>query len=216
MLIEHSQGDISINVDPGVTRVGIKLSGGADSAILMYLLGKYKAEERPDLVFVPMTNVCNRKPYNQIYADNIVDFVTKEFGIKFGEHLVIKNVEEEDFQRFHDVNIRMLYDNNIIQTHFMGITSLPPEGAMDMTGTHYIEGLDRTRTVKKPTKEGKSNRPFYNLDKKGIAELYDRFDLTDRLFPITRSCEAYTHDFSHHCGVCWWCRERQWAFGRLE
>jgi 7-cyano-7-deazaguanine synthase in queuosine biosynthesis len=59
-------------------------------------------------------------------------------------------------------------------------------------------------------------RPFANLDKKGIAELYEHFNLMDTLFPITKSCEAKTYDWTTpHCGTCWWCHERQWGFGRL-
>ena len=26
----------------------------------------------------------------------------------------------------------------------------------------------------------------------------------------------FTDDFSHHCGECWWCKERHWGFGRFE
>lgn len=215
MQIETSQGPVVIEVKKDTKRVGIKLSGGADSAVLTYLLAKYKTEERPDIEFMPVTNVCKQKPYNQIHADKVIGFIENRFGFKFREHMVIKNIEEEDFGRFHDHNVDMLYNAKLIDEHFIAITSFPPEGAMDMTGTHYIEGLDRTRNIK-PTKEGRSNRPFYNLDKVGIAELYDRFDLLDDLFPLTRSCEAHTHDFSKHCGSCWWCRERQWAFGRLD
>jgi 7-cyano-7-deazaguanine synthase in queuosine biosynthesis len=57
-------------------------------------------------------------------------------------------------------------------------------------------------------------RPFRNIDKKGIAELYEKFGLLDTLFPITRSCELTTTDFSEHCGTCWFCEERKWGFGR--
>lgn len=215
MLIETSQGPVEIKVWNTTKRVGIKLSGGADSAVLMYLLAKYKVEERPDIEFMPMTNVCKQKPYNEIHAEKVMGFIRERFGVEFREHLVIKNIEEDDFGRFHDLNITMLYDAKLIDEHFIAITSFPPEGAMDMAGTDLIQGLDRNR-IMKPTKEGRSNRPFYNLDKAGIAELYHRFDLMDSLFPLTRSCEAYTQDFSHHCGKCWWCRERRWAFGKLD
>lgn len=215
MIIKHSQGDVSISLEDRVKKVGIKLSGGADSAVLAYLLAKYKKEERPDLHIVPMTNVCKSKPYNEIFALKVIDFVTNEFGVEFGEHVVIKNIALDPFLTYHDHILHMLYGSGLIDEHFIAITSYPPDDGMDMSGTEDISGLDRTRGLK-PTKEDRSNRPFYNLDKKGIAELYHRFGLIDRLFPLTRSCEAHTHDFSHHCGTCWWCRERMWAFGRLD
>ena len=46
--------------------------------------------------------------------------------------------------------------------------------------------------------------------------------IVDELFPLTRSCESEEKGQQmldggpeEHCGKCWWCLERQWAFGRL-
>jgi len=44
--------------------------------------------------------------------------------------------------------------------------------------------------------------------------------LLETLFPVTRSCEWNEHVVGEdpgmeHCGNCWWCHERKWAFGRL-
>lgn len=59
-----------------------------------------------------------------------------------------------------------------------------------------------------------SKRPYYNMDKKGIAKMYEDEGLMDTLFPCTRSCESDTQ-MTGHCGQCWWCEERMWAFGKL-
>jgi hypothetical protein len=56
--------------------------------------------------------------------------------------------------------------------------------------------------------------PLYNHNKKDIAKLYNYFDLEQRLLPVTRSCENDNHT-DGHCGTCWWCHERVWAFGNL-
>ena len=63
--------------------------------------------------------------------------------------------------------------------------------------------------------------PLINIDKQGVKELYEKFGLLDTLYPLTRSCESFTDDFSKHCGeykdeqdVCWFCKERYWGFGR--
>jgi hypothetical protein len=214
MIINTSQGDVEISLDDNIKSVGIKLSGGADSAMLAYLLAVYKKEQRPDLRIVPMTNVCKVKPYNEMFARSVIDFITADIGVEFQEHLVIRNIDLEGFLDYHDKIIEMLYHTGLMDEHFMAITSYPPDGGMDMSGSEEISGLERTREIK-PLREGRAHRPFYNLDKKGVAEIYDQFGLTDRLVPLTRSCEAHTHDFSHHCGTCWWCKERMWAFGRL-
>ena len=60
--------------------------------------------------------------------------------------------------------------------------------------------------------------PFFQINKKGVAKLYDQFGLTRRLFPLTYSCEGpadRTNTHTQHCGKCWWCLERVWAFGFL-
>ena len=56
--------------------------------------------------------------------------------------------------------------------------------------------------------------PFINHNKKHIARLYKALGVEDTLFPVTRSCENDSYPDSH-CGNCWWCYERKWAFGRL-
>jgi 7-cyano-7-deazaguanine synthase in queuosine biosynthesis len=45
--------------------------------------------------------------------------------------------------------------------------------------------------------------------------LYRELAVEQELFPFTRSCETDAHT-TGHCGHCWWCKERLWAFGYLE
>ncbi len=57
--------------------------------------------------------------------------------------------------------------------------------------------------------------PFANLNKKNIAGIYKELGVEKSLFIKTRSCETEDH-YPGHCGKCWWCHERLWAFGYLE
>ena len=57
--------------------------------------------------------------------------------------------------------------------------------------------------------------PLINHNKKSVAKLYKALGVLDTLYPVTRSCETDEHPGSH-CGKCWWCGERKWAFGYLE
>lgn len=54
--------------------------------------------------------------------------------------------------------------------------------------------------------------PFHRIDKKVIAGMYEELNLLETLFPLTRSCEN-NNLLEGHCGECWWCEERLWAFG---
>jgi hypothetical protein len=56
--------------------------------------------------------------------------------------------------------------------------------------------------------------PFTNVDKRGIARMYQDLDLLQSLFPLTRSCVSNSWRYGH-CGACWFCSERQWGFGCL-
>ena len=61
--------------------------------------------------------------------------------------------------------------------------------------------------------------PFFDIDKKQLAELYNQYNITNTLFPLTYSCEGsaeLTNTHTQHCEKCWWCEERYWAFGRYE
>ena len=70
--------------------------------------------------------------------------------------------------------------------------------------------------------------PFVQKDKRdGTAALYQRMGVTDELLPLTYSCENEKQEEKikldvvngyqeySHCGKCWFCLERSYAFGRL-
>lgn len=226
MFIKNSQQDIEFNIPDTLSNIGIKISGGADSAILCYILAKYKAEERPDINIHPMTAVNILKPYQLIFSKRVIEFCESEFNIKFSEHHTLDPVMEGP--ALADAQNKLLYglyDSKIIDCHAVGITANPLN---DETTAHLFENPELRDTerdrdgILKQTEFSKANnpfksfRPFANIDKKGIAELYEQFGLLDTLFPLTKSCEGFTSSWdSPHCGKCWWCQERQWGFGRL-
>lgn len=219
MIIDHSQDIIKIEIPDQIINVGVRISGGVDSAILTYLLGKYKSEERPDINLIPITLFRRSKPFNQVFAEKVLRFVEKEFNIIFNSHYIVGNtLDLVDQSEATTKLLNMLYREEVIQIHFVGITSTPLNTVKGLTDDlDHITGLDRSPQKIKPKIQGVSYRPLYNIDKKGVAELYNKFNLTDRLFPLTRSCEeSYPKDFDVHCGECWWCRERFWAFGRYK
>lgn len=225
-----SKSTVVIDVPEPYANVGIKMSGGADSSLLCYLLCKYKLEHRPDIKLFPITAVNKVKPYQYHYARKVIEFCENEFSIKFEEHTTSEPVEGNAVLiREQEQLVDKLYSNKKIDCHFTGITSNPPMEICEQFTQQYPH-LTRP-TERDPTSKLKDTvlgvsfiypspitfRPFANTDKRGIAELYKMFDLTDRLFPITKSCEFKTTDVDAlHCGdKCWFCLERHWGFGRL-
>jgi tRNA(Ile)-lysidine synthase TilS/MesJ len=68
-------------------------------------------------------------------------------------------------------------------------------------------------------------RPFIHADKKLVYDVYKYFGMLEELYPLTYSCETRyqehrfnikeQHDWKH-CGYCFFCAERLYAFGKLE
>jgi hypothetical protein len=216
--VETSQGEIIIDVPEKYSKVGIKISVGADSAILSYMLALYKRDVR-DIDLIPFTAINAAKPYQHIFAHRVIGFIEKQVGVQFYIHqikpeLVNPDTYAEELTEY----TRLLRNNGIIQTHFTGITENPDADVKLVLDNGWDGMADREKSLGiKPIKRKNSYVPFANVNKKAIAELYNYYGLTDTLFPITRSCESRkTHFTQPHCGKCWWCVERKWAFGRLD
>lgn len=228
MIVPISQGDIIIDItvmntppfDRVINKVGIRLSGGADSAILAYMLAIYKRDYRPHLTLHPVTCVNDQKPYQEIFAKNVVKKITELTGVEFGEHFV-KEISGNEYVRNQSLFTNELYSQKKLDIHFMGETMNPPvEVEQEENWVFQGGGRDLSRDglgdVYKPIV---AYRPLRNINKKGTKELYDYFGVLESLFPITRSCEMQIDNrlfqsFEVHCDICWFCLERKWGFGR--
>jgi hypothetical protein len=229
MIFKNSQDDIIIDIPKQYTKIGIKASGGLDSTILSYMLALYKRDERPDIDIIPVTLIESTKPFQFMYTSMSLQKIKEMVGITFGTHY-FKMAHTHLICEGQNELLMKLYDKEILDCHFIGITLNPPVHAFPNQS-----GADPDR-VKLPAGEkylveetnnagrNVNYQPFVNIDKRGIYELYTSLNVLDDLFPLTHSCEM-THgeylmqtDLSKHCGQddCWWCQERLWGFGRVD
>lgn len=219
MIFENSQDTIEISIPLTIKNVGIKLSGGADSAIVCYMLAKHVVEERPDVSVYAITCNAQGKEYQVQFARRVMIKVSELTGLKFAGHFtnLARTDTSENYTADQDALIDSIYEKNIIDMHFAGITANPTK---DEAPELYVDpdampSDDRSKLpTKRPYQYGPSFCPLINIDKRGVAELYNTLGVINSLFPVTRSCEAYTTNFSKHCGRCWFCKERYWGFGR--
>jgi len=219
MIFETSQDTIEIKIPEHIKRVGIKLSGGADSAIVCLMLAKHIVSERPDVELYAITSKALGKQYQIIFAKRVMLKVSKLTGIKFAGHFtnIARTDNSENYTIDQDQLVNSCYDDNLIEMHFAGITANPTnqEAPELYKNLKSMPSDDRSKlSTKRPYQNGRSHRPLINVDKRGVAELYNSLGVLDTLFPVTRSCEEYTTDFEHHCEQCWFCQERFWGFGR--
>ena len=224
MIFKTSQGNIKIHIPKQYTKIGIKASGGLDSTILSYMLALYKRDKRPDIDIIPCTLIESTKPFQFMYSSMSLQKIEELVGIKFGTHY-FNMVHTHLIHEGQDNLMLSLYNDEILECHYYGVTLNPPVDAFPIQDGADPERFPLPGGKKHPVIDGKTNfQPFVNIDKKGICELYESLDVLDELFPLTHSCEM-THgdylmqlDLSKHCGLddCWWCQERLWGFGRLD
>ena len=221
----------SLNIDIHEGPMGVQLSGGADSAILFYILMMYA--KGPIHVFSCANGTTNnREPYGALNVINWVRNRIDRADVYFHSFWV-------DNKSYTNIVSAELIAMTGIQTLYMGFTRPPPEGAItnyDQQGNIAIGGVDSgvdlpvywTKDMLVDVPAWLQDRaeqivqnlsvpgytPFINVNKQKIAELYSYLDVDD-LYSNTRSCESLTLT-QGHCGRCWWCKERMWAFGKLQ
>lgn len=226
MIFENSQETIEFT--PSMfkmldNKIGIKISGGADSAIVTYMLAKFAVAELPELVIYPITSVADIKPYQEIYAKRVMAKITELTGYtNWGKHFV-GHARADHYVEDQSNFLKSVYDDPIgLKAHLYGVTANPtPEEAPELQawreamGETGIEDRDKVSGKKRDWKAELA--PLVNVDKKGVAEHYINQGVLESLFPITRSCETYNYDEKYdlekHCGECYFCLERKWGFG---
>ena len=208
-------------------KIGINLSGGTDSALVMFFTLKELEKRKSDACIVPITGVHNLRPTNIWNAEEIVLLFQEMFpSIRFYDHQVnyYDKDHEKDKVNKHKAHENTLWENDIIDVLFHGRTANPEKEEAETHNLMYKreERRDRDNHSRSVFHENHS-KPFYcpfeYVDKRFVAEMYDRYSLMDELFPITASCVEYankTDNFSKPCKECWWCREKKWAFGYYD
>ena len=214
--------------DLDVDVLGCSLSGGADSAILTYLIAKDIIDSNSYTRILPFTR---ERPYPQPFPKNwniwrsrlVIDKINELLGKNvFLYHFIDpqpknqleKQTPEQEKEHVRDLHGR-LAENSVGTFKFVyGVTANPPE--IEMIKHNFLTKwrvIDRDKIKDKPM----PSRPFDCVDKRFVAELYKQTNTLETLFPVTYSCEGMhdvTDNYQNHCGKCWWCKERYWAFGR--
>lgn len=231
MIIQTSKQTIEWDFPENTSCVGMKISGGLDSAISLYMLCKYITDEGKSISIVPITTNDWKKPYQVNFSTKVLSWMKKEFpDVEFLPHETRQLEHGENYvqgQKEHNWSVLREYHNKEQPIDFLvnGINRKPSDEDVE---AFHGDGPPDDRSPGQNTwgyspyvKSDKpwSFRPIINFDKKGVAELYEKFNLMDTLFNETRSCEHWdkekTNNFTTHCGECWWCDERKWGFGKL-
>ena len=223
-------------------KVMISLSGGLDSASLLYIICK----EFPQIEVIPYTGKDKYAPFDFLSATMIIQWMREKFpdnNIKEHEWFEFDVQDPVQRKRAEDEweNEKVLVGDKWVErcstisglakilmirefTHSVWDKHGNPMIVTGMTGNPSVEEMkkhgfydvrEKRRDDGKVAKEyGFNYQPFINVDKKFVADIYRSNDIMD-LYELTSSCVGSAENTNFHtepCGVCFWCHEKKWAF----
>jgi hypothetical protein len=189
----------TINIElPTVNRVGVLVSGGADSAILLYLLAKLNLENGNPCRLIPFT--VPKTDGAIVFARKIVGYINQLLNCDLPQTTVVGDIKLHHSQQVLSGS-NEAFDNYGIDIVVYGSQKTPPTTEM------YVDG--NWDYPVRPDKIYYPNAycPFAFVDKRNTIDLYRIFNRMD-LLSITHSC---TENATSRCGKCLFCQERAWA-----
>jgi len=236
-VVEHDGVYLPVNSD--WKNIAISLSGGADSALLAYLIcsnlknvnvhiisnirmWRTRPWQRP--ISIEIYNwLKNRFPNHNFYRhENLISpelehgaiglVIKDRFGnMKSGDQIMSRSFAE------------YVGHNNDIKIWFAGITRNPKLDSITMSPQdRNVDYLDERDISLMLLEFGNVlvSHPFVFVSKDWVVKQYKDLDILE-LFNLTRSCEGdfegldYTTykpgQYVPVCGECFWCQERNWA-----
>jgi hypothetical protein len=220
---------VEIPLNKDWQRIGISLSGGADSALLAYFIMENTSA---DIYFTTQIRMWKTRPWQEYVAQDVVHWFRRRYQNRI-EHLtnfVPPEMEEPNTTYITDEYGKLKPGNRIIlrayneyvvhkyklNAWYAGVNLNPQEP---------LEGapVDRNTAIISPVLIHMGipvHHPFVNVQKDWIVRRYIENNIND-LFNITRSCEGefknlnYTNYTPYQtvptCGTCFWCLEREWG-----
>jgi PP-loop superfamily ATP-utilizing enzyme len=200
--------------------IAIMFSGGIDSALLLYLVGKQYPNRKIYAVTAGTVGYVDY-PVHIDYARNVFDEIIKLLEPGAIDYHTIHYIDDRES---HHCN-KVMQDWKHIDLWIVGQNLSPPKGTIVsdcFNKSHDLWDLCPLPNRKNPQGEiwaEQHDKPVYRplmfMNKKEIIEIY-RNENVYHLIDYTRSCPKVwkleeIQNFKKHCGYCWWCMEREWG-----
>lgn len=194
--------------------IGISVSGGADSAALLYILMTHLPNSHFHIYtfshkVTSYYNLTNAR-FVTMRCSELTGFKNYTHHVGYTDQQTLDKLFQAPADDFH---------KGVFDIFYTGITANPDkeiaDGFLSPQQNKLQEKRDPTVT-RSIMLTDHTCTPFTNLNKQDMADIYRELNIFDSLFPYTRSCESDNPAaLGTHCGICWWCKEREWGFGRL-
>jgi hypothetical protein len=213
----NEEGSVKIYIPEEYKKLGVSLSGGADSAFMTYLLFQHITTYKLNKEIYFISSIISSKgKWKIFYIEEIIDFIEEVFPYV---NIVEKNIfYVDDIKQLWDYQ-KTIIKNKKVDLILNATTKNPPYEDLikyDMLRDRLTDRDEKIRDEWRNELGGIVYKPFINLNKKFIAKGFNDYDLMKSLYLKTISCEKKlgANNFNEDpCKKCWWCREKKWAFG---
>lgn len=229
---------MEIPFDQDWKNVAISVSGGADSALLAYLVCNL-AKSYTTIHIINHVRMWKTRPWQQHDGEQVYNWLLQRFyHTTFKRHVnfIAPDIEygnigpsltDEYGKKVSGDNIQQraygefICNKYNIDAYYNAVTRNPRVTMFNGMRERDIEPSEDNKYLERMTHMGvEVLHPFRFIDKAKVVGKYKELDIMD-LFNITRSCEGefegidyITYKPGQHvptCGECFWCKERAWA-----
>ena len=197
---EDKKLEISIDLPDGQGKnILFGSSGGADSAILLYILAKMNRDQNTNHNIIPFT--VPRPDGGANYSPAIIEWINNKLGTNIPAPFIYGDGEVHH-SKVVKVAIAALMKTGKYDKLYISENKIPDE---------YIG--DNMTPVRAPANNYPDIiMPFWHLTKAYTIDLYFIEGIPE-LLELSHSCTEKTVG---RCGVCFQCIERKWAFTKLN
>ena len=192
--------------------IGIMLSSGADSAILLYLMclelmrtGR-STDEIKYIFTVPKTDGA------ELHSAGIVNWINEKLDINLPQPIIYGAENVKDLHHSTQIrdSIRAVFDKYDPTFKDLHVFLADQRAVPQPWPFESVIAVNPFRVSENPYPEIVS-LPFNDLYKSHTIDLHFMFN-TERLLELSHSC---TQLEIGRCNECYHCHERQWAFDQL-
>lgn len=212
MKLVTSQGIVYIPIEQ-YKGFGLSLSGGIDSASLLYCMLEYMHKNSINRPFYCVTTLNRSDPTAAYHAQLVLNFVKRRFPIEV-EHIIVSSMLRGGNKISLANNIfKKLVNEGKIDCIISGVTANPKDNFQFVPpAKQYVKPMNHRDDDQWTIKEENNLtrlQPYAKIDKRAICEITEQKNIKEKLLMITKSC---TDEVKYECLECWWCQERAWGF----
>ena len=233
-----------IPLDRQHRNIAVRLSGGPDSAIIYHAVCDFYKDDTSANIY-PYTMASPLRPHAIRKAQDVIRIVNRLTGRMATQHYTlfhdshnVKNtwdINSSEYTKGQEDLEAVVFNELDIDARYAGMSINCPASDMLQLITSMSDDIDKISCIKSLETRDESRDvatapvisnigdttlylPFADSDKRVVYSVYNDYNVLDDLYPYTWSCEndmQAQHTDPEHCGTCYFCLERLYAFGKL-